>query len=246
MLRLAQLALLANDLAAARRYAERAVELAPDMPLPYGLLAEAAWQAGDFLRAAECYDDLNRPGLAAAARRLAPGGALRLPARQPGARLPLIGGGPLPVVAAQLGGRAVNLLIDTAAGELLLDRALAAELDVAVNGAERIAFAGGRAATVGHGIVGGLALGGLAFDRLPCQVLELSEVFAPYLAVPIHGVLGLGVLRRFHVALDLGAGELRLARPDQAPAPSAAAQRMWIAAGHYLVAASTVGPARTP
>lgn len=241
VLRLAQLALLANDLAAARRHAERAVELAPDMPLPYGLLAEAAWQGGDFLRAAECYDDLNRPGLAAVARRLAPGGAFGLPARPSGTRLSLIGGGPLPVVAAQFGGRAANLLIDTAAGELLLDRALAAELEVAVSGAERIAFAGGRAATVGHGIVGGLALGGLGFDRLPCQVLELSEVFAPYLAVPIHGVLGLGVLRRFHVALDLGAGELRLARPDQAPAPSAAAQPMWIAAGHYLVAASTVG-----
>ena len=242
VLRLAQLALLDNDLVAARRYADRAVALAPDMPLPYGLLAESAWRDGDFLRAAECYDDLNRPGLAAVARRLAPTGAYQWRALAATGQLALIGGDALPVVVARLGGHDVNLLVDTAAGELLLDRALAAELKIEVNGAERLSFAGGRTATVGHGILDGFELGAFALARVPCQVLELSEVFAPFLALPVHGVLGLGVLRRFRVVLDFPGRELRLLSPGgDAPQPLVAGQRMWLAAGHYLVTETEVG-----
>lgn len=241
VLRLAQLALLDNDPAAARRYADRAVALAPDMPLPYGLLAEAAWRGGDFLRAAECYDDLNRPGLAAVARRLAPGGAYQWRSRAEAGHLALIGGGTLPVVAARLGGRDVNLLVDTAAGELLVDRALAAELRIDVNGAERLAFAGGRSAAVGHGIVDGLELGGFALARVPCQVLELSEVFAPFLDLPVHGVLGLGVLRHLRTVVDFPGRALRLAMAGGAAALPVNSQRMWLAAGHYLVTACEIG-----
>lgn len=244
VLRLAQLALLDNDLTAARAVAERAVALAPDMPLACGLLAEAAWRGGDFVRAAECYDDLNRPGLAAVARRLAPGGAWLWRARPADARLALRGDTALPVVAARLAGRDVNLLVDTAAGELLIDRAIAAALPVTVHGAERLAFAGGRTATVGHGIVDGLECGGFALDRVPCQVLELSEVFAPFLALPVHGVLGLGVLRHFRVELDVPGRGLTLRRPEAAAAGlPVASQRMWIAAGHYLVGAAEIGEA---
>jgi predicted aspartyl protease len=242
VLRLAQLALLDNELSAARRYADRAVELAPDMPLPYGLLAEAAWRSGDFLRAAECYDDLNRPALAAVARRLAPGGAYRWRVQPAAGRLALIGGGVLPVVAARLGGTDVNLLVDTAAGELLVDRVLATALQIDVNGAERLAFAGGRSATVGHGIVDGLECGAFAVDRVPCQVLELSEVFAPFLDLPVHGVLGLGMLRHFRSTLDFRVRELHLVLPGESGAERPrTARRMWLAAGHYLVTAAEVG-----
>lgn len=241
ILGLARIALLDDRVAEARLHAERAVELAPDLETPRALLAEAAYRGRDFSRAAECYQELGRPGMAAKAARLSQIEAYGLLPHSGTARLPLLAGGMPPVIRARIDGRDANLLVDTAARELLVDRTSPGASRIPLTGTERVAFAGGRTANVEHALVGALELGGLSLAQVPCQVLDLTAPLAPFLEMPIHGVLGLEVLRRFAVELDLRARELRLSWPASQTPPAERGQRLWLAAGHYLVAAGRLG-----
>jgi predicted aspartyl protease len=243
VLRLAQLALLDNDLVAARRQAEHAVALSPDTPLPYGLLAETCYRVGDYARAAACYRDLGRAGLAAKAERLAGSGAYARTARATADRLALRAHGPLAVVTARVAGQTLNLVVDTAAGELLLDHSVAERGGFGRFDAERIAFAGGRHALVRHAIAPDLELGDARLAPVPCQLLDLAGVFAPFFEFPIHGVLGLDVLRRFHVTLDYPQRALTLATPT-APGAAVTGQRLWFAGSHYPVTVAEAGEGR--
>jgi len=246
ILRLAQLSLLANDLAAARRHAETALRLAPDFPLPYGLLAEASYRDGDYDRAADCYRKLGRVGLADKARQLAQTGAYACTSgAADNSCTPFLGSGPLPVITARVQGRAVNLVVDSAAGELLLDHAFAAACGLVSGGTERMAFAGGRKAIVQHTIVDELTLGNFTLVQVPSLSLDITDVFAPFFDFPIHGVLGVEILKRFTVTLDFSVGQMILDVPGSSTVPlPGQTQRLWLAGSHYPVTAAQIGEGR--
>ena len=152
---------------------------------------------------------------------------------------------PLPVISLRINGHEANLVIDTGAGELVLDEQFAVGAGIRLGGREARRFAGGRDAAVWYGHANELALGGLALLDLPIQALPLGPIFGPFFpSLPIHGILGTAVLSRFVATLDYGRRVLRLTplgnrapnATDDRPITTSHGTRFWIAGSHYPVA----------
>jgi hypothetical protein len=148
-------------------------------------------------------------------------------------------------LAAQVNGIPAHLVIDTGAGELILDAQFARTAGVIQGGVEEGWFAGGQAGLVRHGRIESLRLGGQTILALPVELIELAGVFAPFLpGLPVHGILGTAVLSHFLATLDFRTGRLVL-RPKQgdiSEAPDCADLEVpfWLAGDHYLLVEVTI------
>jgi Aspartyl protease len=209
-----ELLLLANRLESAEPALRLALEDRPGQPRVIGLLAELARRAGRFGEAAERFAVLGRAAKAARLAELARTGAYLLPGGSGRVKLDWIDRRPLPCVAAQVGGVALNLLLDTGVGDTLLDADLAERLDVRTFGSEPIQFPSGPAGRVALGILPELRLGTLAIGQVPVQVMPLRDTFAHLSDRPVDGILGTGLFSRFRTTLDYARGCLTLARDD--------------------------------
>ena len=89
--------------------------------------------------------------------------------------IPFVASEPLPLVSAVVNGSAQgSFLVDTGAGDVLLDEAFARQAGVELGGRETGQFAGGRHGSVRHGRAETLQLDGLELADLPLEVLDLS------------------------------------------------------------------------
>lgn len=175
------------------------------------VLAQAYLLNGEPGSAALCYDRAGRAGLAGTLAAMAHLSIGRLESPTPPQTLGWLGGNDHPLIRAEVNGQSLNLLVDTAAGDLILDRDAAVRAGVPHGGQEQRQFAGGRPAAVTYGHLDRLRLGALTVQDLLVQILDLEANLAGYAPeLPIHGVLGLSVLSRFTVSLDWRRRELRL------------------------------------
>ncbi len=242
--RLGHLALLGNRLSEAVDFLARALHLNPRSGSTWSLLADAYYRNGELGSAAYCYDRLGRSALASTLAVMAG----LIPYRIQGGRLPISlpwsASTPLPVVTARINGHTANLVLDTGAGDLVVDEHFAIASGIRLGGRERRRFAGGQAAAVWYGHTQELGLDGLELADLPTQVLTLGPIFAPFFgSFPVHGILGTAVLSRFVVTLDYRKQLLKLESPHDTPQPSSRAGRVaatpgtpfWIAGDHYPV-----------
>ncbi len=247
--RLGHLALLSNRLEQAIDFLAQALHINSRSRGTWGLLADAYYRKGELGSAAYCYSRLHRSELAgtlAAMSGLTPyivqgdAGALVLPWTV---------SEPLPVISARINGCPANLVIDTGAGELVLDEQFAISADVPLGGRESRRFAGGREAAVWYGHAGTLELEEMALLHLPVQALPLEPIFGPFFpSLPIHGILGPAVLSQFVATLDYGAQALRLEpragqdrpSPEETAIPASGGTPFWIAGSHYPVAAGAL------
>jgi hypothetical protein len=237
--RLGRLALLENR-------PQRAIELLADV-LNKGLRSKANWEvladaylANDELGAAAlCYERAGRSGLA---------GTLAVMARQDPCRiigtgerieLPWLAGTNLPVVAVQINGMRLNLLVDTAAGDLVLDEKVAIAAEIPHGGREPLHFAGGLSAMVTYGHVRLLQLGEFIVYDVLTQILDLHSRLAAYTpTVPIHGILGISILSRFTTVLDFHRRVLGLHRKTLVASPQETDQHsapFWIADNQFVL-----------
>jgi hypothetical protein len=166
--------------------------------------------------------------------------------------IPWIRKDPLPVVGAQINGLPVNLVLDTAAGDLVLDERFASTAGVRFGAPDVSHFAGGLAAPVRYGHAGELRLGRLEIEDLPVQIMALEDTFAPFFVdIPIHGVLGTAVMSRFTTTLDYRNGRLRLVAPSAGPppcgpVPEREGSAFWIAEHHFLIVGGTMAGVDRP
>jgi len=170
--------------------------------------------------AALCYDRIGRTGLAGTLAAMADRRPASLHGERQSQTLEWLGTTALPLIRADINGLAVNLLVDTAAGDLVLDRDVAIQAGIPHGGQERRLFAGGLPAMVTYGHLQRLHLGDAALDDLLVQILDLRTNLAGYAPeTPIHGILGISVLSRFTTTLDFRHRQLRLApaTPRQEP-----------------------------
>jgi hypothetical protein len=216
-LRLGQIALLANRLAAAETHLAAAARMQPS-PTAWRAAAALFRRTARHAEAASCFAALGDTGAVAVNRFLARHEALwRVAATQP-LRLPFVTG--RPIVQVQVNGRDALFLVDTGAEEVVVDEGLAAELGLTLRGRQWAVFAGGRRGQVGYGVVDRLGLGAGAVGGVPVQTQPLRRLFqAAFAPLVVEGIIGTALLSRFRPCLDFRRGELRM-DPRGASAPA--------------------------
>jgi hypothetical protein len=238
--RLGHLALLSNRTDNAIEYLAGALHLNSHSLSTWNLLAEAYYRKGELGSAAYCYDRIKRRELAATLAAMAEFAPNRLEGVKDTVSLPWITTDPLPVIRVEINGTPANLVLDTGAGDLVLDQDFAVLAGVYLGEREQRRFAGGIAASVWYGHAQKLSLDEMSLHDLLVQVLPLESVFAPYFAsVPIHGILGTTVFSKFSITLDYRARVLRLGPLDRAQ-EERSGMRFWIAGSHYIVVCGKV------
>ncbi len=234
--RLGQIALLHNHLDEARQWLTQAQ--GDEAGVVDMMLAQACRRAGELPQAAA---HLRAVGRHAAADALADFDeqrpyALHFDAKV--SKVPFAAHTPLPLMPAEINGVPAHFLLDTGAGETMLDAAFAAQVGVSARGQEIGTFAGGKAAHVSHGRLSTLRLGDAVLAELPVQIAPLQSLFAPFFVDHVvAGIIGVDVLRHFLPTLDYPAGMLVLRPKDDTPADGASPWApFWIAGDHCLVA----------
>ena len=123
-----------------------------------------------------------------------------------------------PLVRAEIGGRAVTLLLDTGAQGMLLLPEAAARLGLpAVPGASTRLLGTGGAREAPNVLLRGLVIGGLPLPGGSVPVAALPGV--PATEPPLAGLLGAPLLAAYDVDLDLQAGRLTLLAPTGCAPP---------------------------
>lgn len=232
LLRLGQLALFEHQPVRALDYFRQCDELGFNAD---AWLAEAYYRADDFPRAAAYYQQCGRQSIAqhlAGFRALQP---YRLCTGPDQAVLEFLAREPLPLVRVQINGLEEALfLLDTGAWDTVVDIGLAERAGLQLGPHDLVHCAGGRRADVRYSRLACLGLGALEIADVPAQVMALDAAldgfFDPH---GVDGILGLAVLSRFAITLDMQVGELRLARhsvvtPDET--------LCWFGSGRQLLA----------
>lgn len=215
--RLGYLALLANDLDAAVAHLAKAINLGMRTRESLAHLAEAYYRKGQLGSAAYCYQRLGREGLAGTLAVMSELEPYRFADSSATTEISWVTGVPLPVLNVLVNGQSANLVLDTGAGDTVLDARFAVEAGVRLGGQELRAFAGGLPAPVTYGHVEAFSLGNIGIQHMPIQVIDIPPGFDDWFPdFPIHGILGTGVLSRFKATLDYRSKSLHLDRSMEA------------------------------
>lgn len=249
--RLGRLALLDNDPQQAISHFASVLNSGLRTRTNWELLADAYLVNDEPGQAALCYERAGRSGLAGTLAVMASLEVRQVTGAVDCAELEWQSGSDLPLIRAEVNGNFLNLLVDTAASDLVLDEKVAIAAGILHGGSEMRFFAGGLSSTVTYGYIETLQLGELAIHHILTQNLDLQSRLAAYSsAVSIHGILGLSVLSRFKTALDFKQGSLRLCidrsvantlspeiTPNQFP--------MWIADHQFILVQAQMQNAET-
>ncbi len=207
--------------------AEEAADLLARAGHAEGAIADlyhARLRLEDWKGAAELAEEAGDAGRAPLLRRMAEEGAFRITEKSPqSARLTFQRAWPVPLVRAKLNGQLVILAVDPGATDLLIDPAVMRVHRVERVEGERGLFWNGSRVAVKNGWVRSLDLGGITLEGVPCGVLALQKYS---LAVNpqgryIQGVLGMSVLKRLGLTIDMDQQRLELRRPGASYTPRA-------------------------
>ena len=138
----------------------------------------------------------------------------RMPGDMPAIELPLLAADPLPFISITIAGREHIFVVDTGAGELVLDVTLLDELDLPDFGVRETTFAGGRRTSVTHSILSRLTLDGTAIENIPIEAVDIQSR-APQLS----GFIGLNFLMHFRPTMDYAGQQLTLAPKSSIDSP---------------------------
>ncbi|MCG6965338.1 MAG: aspartyl protease family protein [Chromatiaceae bacterium] len=198
-------------------------------------LAEAYSRRGDLGHAALCYEQLGRGGLAGTLAVMAGLKVFRVEKESDSVCLDLLSVEPLPVMRALVNGVGANLVIDTGAGDCVLDMRFAVSAGVRLGGQEWRDFAGGHRAQVTHAHLEKLGMDTVSIHDLPVQVLDLQSTFGGWFpGQAIHGIVGISVLSLFDCTLDYQTGHLVL-QPSVTANPKPGCTPIWLAENRMLL-----------
>lgn len=246
-----RIALARNELPGALLLLERAVEVAADLPGARGAefllrsrrdLAWALYRLERFDLAARELARLPDQGpLAAQLAALAGQSPYRL--RGPDqSQIALLGNDPLPVVPINIGGTDYPFVVDSGAGQLVIDREIARSLDLPRLATGEAQFASGERAAIGYSVLSDLTFGDYQVAQVPVEVMEVSRM-APQIA----GIVGSVFLQRFNLLFDWEQARLTLRRR---PAPPFQMQGwselpFWMVDDHLLLTRAEVNGTET-
>ena len=230
-LRLGQLALFENRLDAA---IELLAPCAAVGAVAAQLLAEACYRGRRFVEAAEWFTRLGQHSLAANLRAFGAHEPCRVCSGPAETAVEFLTREPLPLIRVQINAIEEALFVfDTGAWDTVIDAGSARRLGLPRGWTDSVGCADGGEAPVEYTRVNCIGLGAMEVADVPVQVMDLGRTLAGFFEPHgVDGVLGLGVLSRFGITLDMQAGELRLARGLQMPATAAPC---WLGSGRQLL-----------
>ncbi len=239
--RLGRLALLRYDPVQAIEHFASALNNGLRSRANWEMLADAYLLNDEPGQAALCYERAGRSGLAGTLAVMADLELRQVTGEVNHAELAWLDGSSLPLIRAVINGRPLNLLVDTAASDLVLDEKTAIDAGIPHGGSEMRFFAGGLSSMVTYGFIDKLQLGELAVNHVLTQNLDLQGRLAAYSSdLPIHGILGLSVLSRFRTALDFQRSCLSLTPASTMVNPPSSKMTpnqfpMWIADHQFIL-----------
>lgn len=126
--------------------------------------------------------------------------------------LPFLAKDPLPVVSIEVNGTPIDVIFDTGADMLFVDKELAAELGIADATHLMGDFGGGKKAPISMGYVKEARLGNVTLEHVPATIMPMSKYSAIYADndTTIHGAIGVGFIRQFVSTIDYENGRLIL------------------------------------
>jgi len=250
VLRLGEIALLANRLDEAERRLSKARQLRPDEARPMALLAEAYYRRDNFQAAEPLFRQIGRTAMAdklASFKSLVP---YQVASDLAESHLDFALTDPLPVVRVRVNhGEEVFFLIDTGGSELILDPAFAKQVGAERFGSETGTFAGGSTTSYEHGRVERVTLGAFEVRNVPVHLLDTTRLSRAAGGKPVKGILGTVLLYHFLPTIDYRRGRLELRRlTDHSSRPVEAASEadgrisvpFWLAGDHFIVARGSV------
>lgn len=249
--RLAQLLDRQHGASAVRRLLRRVRRTSrrPHLLSPAALLAEVCDRRGDFARAAGLYRVAGDRPRADLFERMTE------PYRIHGdtTRTTFVVRDPLPVIEASVnGGPSVRLLLDTGAGEVMIDTTFADELGVERLGLARGTMAGGRKTPIGYGRIDSLGIGSIIVENVPARTMSIRPALESLFdGMRIDGIIGTSFLYHFLPTIDYPHAEMMLRRrtaDEVRNLETIAAQRghrafpFWLRA-HYILTRARIGDA---
>jgi len=123
---------------------------------------------------------------------------------------------PLPLIEVEIRGEKYNFIIDTGAGDTVLDVELAESLGLESISTDTGVGAGDATATIGYSILDEMILGDIKISELPITMLPTKPFSAFYNnEIEIHGIIGIGVFKQFFTIMDYPTGQLFLYPKDK-------------------------------
>jgi tetratricopeptide (TPR) repeat protein len=242
------IALYRNRLGEAKAFFEKVLVSAPADTNTRRLLAEAYYRGDEFQPAA----DLNRAvGRNAVADQLA-SFAGQQPYAITGSEsiVEFLRTDPLPVIQMRVNGSdTANFIIDTGAGETIVDTAFAARIGARRFGSGRAIYAAGQTGGYDYGRVDSIRIGDFTVRNVPVQVRDTRAFAAVAGGRRVDGILGTIFLYHFLPTLDYPGGRLILRR--RSPAALAAIEQaaaregwqvvpFWLAGDHLMLASGRI------
>lgn len=244
---LGRIRLASNDLALATILLERALTLISDgapaaAEAHRDIQRDLAWayfRLGRYDLAAPLFATL--PGQEPIARLLAAFGdrpGYRLPVGFQGGVVPLAAVDPIPFVEVEVGSGSYLFVVDTGAGDVILDRGLARDLALDSFGQREVTLSSGQLGTIDYARLPRLKVGDVEVHDLPVEVADIRRA-----APQIYGFIGTNLLARFCPTFDFAGAQLRLAPRDQVfePPPTAQAVDFWLFEDHVILARGGIG-----
>ncbi len=147
----------------------------------------------------------------------------------------------LPSVVVTINGKEYLFIIDTGAGETIIDTDVAEEVEIKVFGETEGIYAAGKKAKFQYGVLRDLSLGELEIKNLPVHIQSTKQYSPAVGGKVVSGILGTTLLYHFNVILDYKNGYLKL---YQRGLPFNSDQEkmvpFWLGADHLILARGSI------
>jgi tetratricopeptide (TPR) repeat protein len=209
---------LQNQLDSAEILLKKALQSSPKSAAIKSILANVYYRKSDFTNASVLFNSLGRKFHAAKLNSLKDKKAYHVSSKTNSAEIVFIKTDPLPVIRMSINGAdPVNFLIDTGAGEVIIDNEYAKTLSLKTFGAEKSLFGGGKVSSIEHSCIDSLKTDGLEINNLPVILLDLKAIGTDLYGgtFRINGIIGTLFFYQFLTSLDYKNERIRFEIPGE-------------------------------
>ncbi len=208
---LGKIYLYSNKFLEAEEFLTTANEIRREEIEPKQLLAELYYRQDRFLDAAPFYQKIGREDEYDRLWSFKDCKPYDIDSKQERTIIDMVTIDPLPIIKAKINdNEAVNLLIDTGAAEIVIDKEYANEIGLESKGSRMGTFAGGKKAKTEFSKINSLSFNGLKISNIPVTILPTRPFSQIFSGTRIDGIIGTVLFYHFITSLDYVSGKLIL------------------------------------
>jgi len=247
---LGRIYLYSNKFLEAEEYLITANEIRRDEIEPKQLLAELYYRQDRFLDAAPFYQKIGKEEEFERLWSFKDCKPYEIESKKESTKIKLITVDPLPIIQAKINNKkTINLLIDTGAAEVIIDREYAKEIGLDVSSSGMGIFAGGKKAKFESSKIDSLSFKGLKISNVPVTILPTRPFSQIFNGIRIDGIIGTVLFYHFITTMDYVNGKLILRKKTQENLEAFETELLkqkpieipfWLAGDHYMIAWGSV------